>query len=301
MRALSFVLLLLPAALAQDPNRIQVRTGQLAEGLHVVASGAGGNMALCVAEQGLLLVDTDYRALNEKLRAAIAGVSDKPVRVVVDTHWHFDHVEGNEAFARAGALIVAHENVRAKMAEARRIGIIDREVPASPPEALPAVTFRERLTLHWGGEEIELLHCPGAHTDGDTVVRFKRANVIHTGDIFFSAGYPFIEALGGGNVDGVIAAVKAILELCDEKTRIIPGHGPLARKQDLAVYGEMLAGVRAAVAKEMAAGKDLPAVIEARPTAPYDEKWGRRAFPPEKFVEIVWHSLAAKVEAPAVR
>ena len=299
-RAFGFVLLVgglaLPA-LAQPRSDIRIETTRLAEDLFMLRSGRGGNLAVHRGPDGLVLVDAEYAALAGPVKEALASLGDRPVKILVNTHWHFDHVGGNEGFARAGATIVAHENVRKRMAVGQQIAVINRRVPAAPPAALPTITFTDRVTLHHHGETIEVRHIPDAHTDGDSVVRFQRANVIHAGDIFFHGGYPFIDVSAGGSIDGVIAAVGNVLALCNDQTRIIPGHGPLAKKADLEAYHVMLQEFRAIVAREIAAGKDLPAVLAARPTAALDRIWGVRCFPPEKFTEIVFRSLRARDEA----
>jgi glyoxylase-like metal-dependent hydrolase (beta-lactamase superfamily II) len=210
---------------------------------------------------------------------------------VVNTHWHFDHVGGNERFAGSGSLIVAHEKVRERMAAGQLIGIIDVEVPPSPAAALPVLTYEEGLTLHLGGEEVALLHPARSHTDGDTIVHFRRANVIHTGDLVFSGGYPFIDLSSGGSIEGLIAALEAVFELSDESTTIVPGHGPLMGREDLGAYVAMLRAARDAVAAEIATGKNLEGVLAARPTAALDERWGKTMFPPATFTEIVYRSL----------
>ncbi len=277
-------------AWAQDFDSYQVETTPLADHLFLM-TGAGGNMAVCTGEDGVLLVDSDYLEMSEKVAAAVAALSDLPVRFVVNTHWHFDHVGGNEKFGRGGSSIVAHTNVRKHMATDQFIAVIDHEVQASPPEALPAVTFTDTHSFDLGVEEISVIHLPHAHTDGDGVVHFHQANVIHAGDIFFNCGYPFIDINHGGTIDGLIVAVEAILRMCDEETRIIPGHGPLASRKDLQTYRAMLRDFREAVAKEAATGKDLEAILETNATADLDRKWGKIFFPPAAFTEMVLRTL----------
>jgi glyoxylase-like metal-dependent hydrolase (beta-lactamase superfamily II) len=286
----SLFCMLAPLAWAQDFEKFTVQTTPLSEQVYLL-QGAGGNVAACVGQNGVLLVDSDYTPMSDKLKAAVDSLSDQPVRIVINTHWHFDHVGGNENFAHWGSVIVSHENVRKRMAAAQYLEIIDREVPASPPAALPTLTFQDSLSLHCGDETISAVHLPPAHTDGDAIVHFRQANVIHTGDIFFNGGYPFIDIAVGGNIDGMIAAVESILALCNEETRIIPGHGPLASKADLEAYGDMLREFRAIVAAEMAASKDLETIQAEQPTAALDEKWGKFAFPANLFTEMVFRTL----------
>lgn len=277
---------------AQDFERIAVEASPLAEGLHLIRSRAGGNGIAAAGPEGVLLVDSDYEELGAKVEAAVRGLGHGSPTLVVNTHWHFDHVGGNERFAAAGALIVAHERVRERMSRDQLITIIDTEVPASPAAALPVLTYRKGLTLHLGGETIELLHPGPAHTDGDTVVRFRRANVVHTGDMVFSGGYPFIDLSSGGGIEGLIESLEQVLGLCDEGTTVVPGHGELMTRADLEAYLAMLRAARDAVAVEIAAGKGLESAIAARPTAALDERWGKSMFPPPVFTEIVYRSLS---------
>lgn len=281
------------AAPAQDFSQYQFTSTKLTDRLTMLA-GAGGNIAAFVGDDGVFLVDTDYTEMSGKLTAAVASITDKPVRFAIDTHWHFDHVGGNEALAAAGATIVSHENIRRRMAAGQTIAILDHPVPPAPIAALPTLCYFDSLTFHLGGEEIQVRHMPNAHTDGDGIVWFRHANVIHTGDIVFNCGYPFIDVSSGGSIDGVIAAVEAVLKLCDGETRIIPGHGPLASPDDLRTYLGMLRAFRAAVAAEVAKGKSLDQILAARPTAALDEKWGKAFFPPELFTEIVFRSLGGR-------
>ena len=277
-------------SVAQETEPPKIQTTRLAEGLFMLA-GAGGNSVICVGAEGVVLLDTGYGPMADPLHAEVAALSDKPVRVVVNTHWHLDHVDGNPSFRSLGAVIVAHENVRRHMSSDQHLAILDRDVPASPAEALPTLTYLEELSLYWGNQNISLTHLPSAHSDGDTVVTFRSANVIQAGDIFFNCGYPFIDVAHGGTIDGMIAAVQTILELSDDATRIVPGHGPLATRSDLETYLGMLKDYRAAIASEVASGKDLPAILESPPTAELDAKWGKVYFSPEQFTEMVFRTL----------
>jgi glyoxylase-like metal-dependent hydrolase (beta-lactamase superfamily II) len=299
MSRISSVLILFPILLsgrsaAQDPHQIQVETIPLRANVTMLATKVGGNLAVCAGADGVLLVDAEYEQLTEKVKAAIAEISDRPVEYVFNTHWHFDHVGGNESFAASGSRIIAHENVRKRMAAGQLITIIDAEVPASPEEALPVITYTDRITFHLNGEVITATHIPNAHTDGDAIVHFANANVVHTGDIVFNRGYPFIDLSSGGSIDGMINAVERILELCNDETKIIPGHGPLSHKGELEGYGAMLREFRDIIAREIAAGRTLEEIQAAKPTASLDEKWGSGAFPPDTFTEIVYRSLTER-------
>jgi glyoxylase-like metal-dependent hydrolase (beta-lactamase superfamily II) len=285
--------LLAAPALAQDFDRYQVNTEPLADGLFLL-TGAGGKVLARTGESGLLLVDTDYAEMHDKLQEALTALEAGPVRLVIDTHWHFDHVGGNEGFARDGAVIAAHESVRGWMAEDQRLPLLDTDVPASPPAALPALSCGDRLLLHWGGEEIAVVHAPRAHTGGDLLVHFRAADVIHAGDVIFSGGYPYIDTGHGGSIDGMIAAVETVLGMCGEGTRVVPGHGPVLSPDEVRRHLEMLRAFRAAIAAEMDAGRSLEAILAEPPTAELDAERGQRMFPPDLFTRMVHRSLAAE-------
>ncbi|MCP5104401.1 MAG: MBL fold metallo-hydrolase [bacterium] len=287
------VLCMFGVSVFAQAGKIEVKTTKLGDNIYMMA-GIGGNIGMYVGKDGLLLVDTGMPRFLDKLRTAVAAVSDKPVKTVINTHWHFDHVGNNQAFAKSGSEITAHQNVGKRMAKKGHLDVINVDVPPSPKEALPTITFTESMDIRFEDEVIDVLHVPNAHTDGDGVVHFRKANVVHTGDIVFNRGYPFIDTANGGSIDGMIAAVERIVKLCDNKTKIIPGHGPLSHKAELEGYGRMLRQFRDAVAKEMAAGKDLAAILAAKPTAELDKKWGKTRFPPDKFTEAVFLSLQRK-------
>lgn len=280
----------LPLAAAEPPE-LTIEATPLGEGVFMLSSGAGGNLALVVAEGGALLVDSEYEQLYPKVRTAIDGLTPSPIRWLVNTHWHFDHVGGNQRLAEAGALIIAHANARRHMTSDTHIDIIDRDVPASPDAALPVLTLTGAATVHVGGATVELIPFAG-HTDGDLVVRLAAANVIHVGDLFFNCGYPFIDVANGGDVDDVITSLEAVLGWCDGDTRIIPGHGPLATRDELAAYVEMLRDFRAIVAAGIAAGKDLETIQASGATAELDAVWATRGcFPSDQFTEMVFRSI----------
>jgi len=295
LRRRSAVLLVVTLSLAsllaaEEAEQPQVVTTDLGGGLYLLA-GIGGNIAVQVGEHDLQLVDSGYPGLTEPLHAALAKISTLPVRLLVNTHWHFDHIGSNQAMAATGATLLAHSSVRDHMSAPQHLAILERDVEPAPPLARPAVTYAGDLTLHRGDETVDLLHLANAHTDGDTVVRFRQADVIHTGDVVFYCGYPFIDVSHGGTIDGMIAAVEKILAMCSPQTRIIPGHGPLTNAAGLATYLEMLRSYREAVAREVAAGKDLEAIRSGGATAELDQRWGEVFFPPARFAEAVYRSL----------
>ena len=271
---------------AQDWAKIEIHTIPLTDNLYVLAN-AGGNIALSVGEDGALLVDAGFEEMGEKVIAAVKAVNPRPLRLVVNTHWHFDHVGGNEQLVRAGATIIAQENVRKQMSAERYITVIDRRMPPSPAAALPDITFTDALTLHWNGDEVQVRRVPPAHTDGDVIVLFRKANVLHVGDTWFNGMYPFIDVSAGGSLNGMVRALDQALELADEKTKIIPGHGPVANKTELKQYRDMLATVRDRVHALIDQGKSRDEIIAAKPSKEFDGRWGRSWLDPDTWVGLV--------------
>jgi cyclase len=279
--------LLLPAQAGaqQDFSTVEIKATKLTDNTYML-EGAGGNLGLSVGDDAVFLIDDQFAPLSEKITAAIAKITPKPVRFIVNTHWHFDHTGGNENFARAGVIIVAHENVRKRMSSEQFIELFKQKIPASPAAALPVVTFPGAVTFHLNGDEMRVIHVPRAHTDGDVIVHFVKSDVIHMGDAYFNGMYPFIDTSSGGSIDGVIAAVDRALAIAGDGTRIIPGHGPLSDKAQLKAYRDMLATVSERIKRLVAAGKKLEDIKAAKVTADLDEKWGKGFMKPEVFVEM---------------
>jgi cyclase len=276
-----------PAARAQqDFSKVEIKAEKIADGVYMM-TGSGGNLGLAVGPDAVFLIDDQYAPLTPKIRAAIAAITDKPVRFVLNTHWHGDHTGGNESFAEAGALIIAHDNVRKRMSSEQFLAFFTMKIEPSPKAALPLVTFGGNVTFHVNGDEVTALHCPAAHTDGDAIVHFRRADVIHMGDIHFNYMYPFIDTSSGGTAEGVIAAVDRALALAGEGTRIIPGHGPLASKADLQAYRTMLATVLERVKSQLAAGRSVQEIVDAKPTQEFDAKWGGGFIKPDTWVKML--------------
>lgn len=282
-----------PLAAQTNWDSVSIRTIAAGPGVHMLV-GAGGNLALAVGDDFAFLVDDQYEQLSAKILAAIRAATDKPVRFVVNTHWHGDHSGGNENLARTGIIIVAHDNVRTRMSTDQFIEAFKSTVPASPRGALPVVTFAESVTFHLGQETIHVVHVPPAHTDGDAIVHFTRANTLHMGDTFFNGRYPFIDLSSGGSFDGVINAVDAGLRYANDSTKIIPGHGPLASRADLQKYRDVLAGVRDRIAPLIRQGMTREQVIAAKPTAEWDATWGAGFMKPDVFLGIVYESMKKK-------
>ncbi|HUP30833.1 MAG TPA: MBL fold metallo-hydrolase, partial [Usitatibacter sp.] len=270
----------------QDFSKVEIKATQLAPTVYML-EGAGGNIGVSAGEDSVFVIDDQFAPLTPKITAAIAKITSKPVQFVLNTHWHFDHTGGNENLGKAGALIVAHENVRRRMGSEQFIEFMKMKQPASPKAALPVVTFVGSISFHLNGEEIRVIHAPRAHTDGDALVHFTGSDVVHMGDTFFNGMYPFIDASSGGTVDGVIAACDTVLALASDKTRIIPGHGPIASKADLRGYRDMLAALAPRVRKAIAEGKSDEDLAKAGLTSDFDDKFGKGFLKPEQFIVML--------------
>jgi cyclase len=284
-----------PIASAQgtDWSKIEIKTEPLRGGVSALF-GAGGNIGVFVSADGILLVDDQFAPLTPKIQAAVTALSDKPVRLVLNTHWHGDHVGGNENLAQAGAVIVAQDNVRKRMTEGLVSKFFDRTTPPATGAALPIVTFDRTVTFHLGEETIDALHIDHAHTDGDVVVRFEKANVVHMGDTFFNGFYPIIDLESGGSIDGLITAADTALPWMDADTKVVPGHGPVSDKAGLTEYRAMLFGIRAAIRAQIKQKKTLAQVQAAKPTQAWDAKWGQGYLKPDRFVELVYTDLTQR-------
>ena len=284
------VILLTPVYAQQDFSDVQIETLQVRDNVYML-TGRGGNIGLIVGEDGAFIVDDQYAPLTQKISAAIAEVTDEPIEYVINTHWHGDHTGGNENMGNAGALIVAHDNVRERMSTDQFMAAFNNTVPASPAAALPVITFAEDVTFHLNGEEIHAFHVENAHTDGDAIIHFKNANAFHMGDTFFAGRFPFIDLGSGGSVDGMITAANRVLSLCDDDTKIIPGHGPLSTPDELKEYRNMLMKVRSNVLQLVRQDKTLDEVKAANPTEGYDD-WGTGFINTDRFIEIVYNDLS---------
>lgn len=309
----------------QEADAVEIRVTPLRGGVTII-SAAGGNLGVFAGPDGVLVVDSDYGELSERILAAISALPSTPgqggevapgsggevapgqeaekpagpdapapaLRFLINTHWHFDHTSGNENFAEAGALIIAHEEVGRLLAEDQVMGALgSRVVPAAPPKARPVITFNDRMNLELNGDLVHLVHMPDAHTDGDIIVHFRDADVIHMGDLFFNGMYPFIDVDHGGNIEGMVDALEEVLAHSRETTLFIPGHGPLADRGDLQRYSEMLRTVRDRVRALMEAGKTREEIIAERPTEDFDTVWaGEGGFlVPDVWVGLVYDGI----------
>ena len=251
-------------------------------------SGLGGNIATLGGPDGVLVVDSGLANVTSKTVAEVGKAGS--LALLVNTHWHFDHCGGNESLAKEGARIVAHENCRRRLATEQYVEAFDRRIPPSPAAALPLLTFASPTTLHLNGEEVRLLPVAPAHTDGDVVVHLQKADVVHAGDLFFNGLYPFIDYSSGGSLEGMIAAIRSVAGIVGAKTRIIPGHGPLATPDGLNSYLAFLETMLDRLSKLKAQGKSVDEAIAAAPTKDFDEKLGK-GMKPEQFVRFTYSGM----------
>ncbi len=274
-------------------DKVEIKTTRLTDTLYML-EGEGGNIGVSAGDDGVFLIDDQFAPLTARILAAITAISDKPVRFLLNTHWHFDHTGGNENLGKAGVVIVAQDNVRRRLSGKTAIEFFKSAYGPSPPAALPVITFNDTVTFHLNGDEATAMHVANAHTDGDSIIHFRNANVVHMGDTYFNGLYPFIDVGTNGSVRGVIAAADRVLAMTDDVTQIIPGHGPLSNKRELRAYRDMLAAVSAKIEAMVKAKKTLAQVLAAKPTRDYDATWGKGFLKPEQFVEIVYTSVTRR-------
>ncbi|MCG8544991.1 MAG: MBL fold metallo-hydrolase [Alphaproteobacteria bacterium] len=277
-------------AQGRDFSKVEIKTVKLTDTVYALY-GAGGNIGVSVGKDGVFLIDDQFAPLTVKILAAVRKLSDKPIRFVINTHWHFDHVGGNENLGKAGVTIVAHENVRKRMSTKQTMVAFNRVVEPAPADAWPQVTYDDGISIYLNGEHARIVHVPNAHTDGDSFVHFTGSNVIHTGDLFFNGFYPFIDTSAGGTMNGLIAAVDKILGLAKEDTKIIPGHGPIATRADLVVYRDMLKTVRDRVARAKKEGKSPEELVKTGAFADIEKKWGNGFLNTQKFISICYMGI----------
>lgn len=289
----SSLLLASPALLAQE-EAVEYQAQTLSDTLTMLI-GKGGNVAISAGDEGIYLVDDQFPNIADQLLAQIRKISDKPIRFVINTHYHADHTGGNELLSGQGAVIIAHDNIRQRMSTEQFNQFWNGSTPAVTPAALPVITFSDNVSLHLNGESAKVYHVPHGHTDGDAIVHFTDTNVIHMGDNYFRGLYPFIDLDGGGTVQGMIAAIDKALSLSDETTRIIPGHGPLSTAADLQSHRDFLQKATEQVQALVDQDMSLDQAIAAKPTAEWDDTLGKAWITPAQFVTFIYNSLTGVV------
>ncbi|MBT8221182.1 MAG: MBL fold metallo-hydrolase [Saprospiraceae bacterium] len=270
-------------------SKVQITIVEITPQLFML-QGSGGNIGIFTGEDATIMIDDQYAPLFWKLKTAIRRIADHKVRYVINTHWHGDHTGGNASFAKDGAIIFAHENVRKRLSTDQFNKAFNRTTKATPKDAWPVVTFTSDMKLHINGEDIGIIHIEHAHTDGDAFVYFSNANVIHMGDTFFNKRFPYIDLGSGGSVAGLIKAVEKALMIVDEETKIIPGHGELASKSDLKMYHEVVNTVYNEVKEAFESGKSIEE-IKAMGITQKHKGWGSGFISDERFIDIIWTDL----------
>ena len=271
-------------------ENVTISTVDVADGLYMLV-GQGGNIGLFAGDDGVFMIDDQFAPLTRKIMAKVAELTGRPVDMLFNTHWHFDHTGGNENFREAGALIFAHDNVRVLMSEPQTLSRFGAELPAAPKVALPVVTFGEDMTFHLNGDTVRAVHVPNAHTDGDVIIYFESANAVHTGDVYITLGYPFIDGEHGGSIDGLVDGIKQVLDWADGETKIMPGHGHLSNREGLQEFHDMLVECRARVQALLDEGKTADEVLAAAPLADLDERWSSGFIDGEEFTRAIIEGL----------
>lgn len=283
-----------PAYAQQDFSKVEITAENLAPGIAVLF-GAGGNIGVSHGPDGTVLIDDQFAPLTTKIQAAVAALGATPVKFLINTHWHFDHSGGNENLGNTGALIMAHDNVRIRMAAGATV--LGNVIPPAPKVALPVITYAEGLKLHLNGDEVRTVHTGGGHTDGDSIVVWKNANIIHMGDLFLNkVSLPFIDLNSGGNVIQLLASTEKALVLTNPQTKIIPGHGPMASQADLIAWRDMLKSVIGSVQTAVKAKKSLEQIKAMKPAAQWEVKGG--FISGDAFTEAVYKSVITPVAKP---
>src|SRR5437016_362954 len=291
---LAFLFTCCLAAQDRDFSKVEMKVTKVAGNIYML-EGAGGNIGASVGEDGIVVVDDQYAPLADKIRAALKGITDKPVRFVINTHYHEDDTGGNALFQN-DAPIIAHDNVRRPLEEGSspgNMGSIKFPNKPQPKEALPIITFDHDVTVHLNGEDIRALHFPNGHTDGDCIIFFPKSNVVHMGDDFVRYGFPFIDLAGGGSVEGMIAAMEEVIPKLPADVKVIPGHGNISNLDDVRTYVKMLIDTRAAVEKGVQQKKTLDQLKQEKVLAPW-QKWSGDFVTTDAFIETLYNDLTGK-------
>lgn len=273
-----------------DFSKVQMKATKVAGNVYML-EGAGGNIGVSVGDDGLLIVDDQFAPLADKIRAALKGIADKKLKFILNTHWHGDHTGGNVVFGPE-ATIIAHDNVRKRLATEQKSTVFNTTTPPSPKEALPVITFDQSLSVHFNGEDIRAIHFPHGHTDGDSVIFFSASNVVHLGDDFFAGRFPFVDLESGGSVEGLVKNIGELVNKIPAGAKLIPGHGPISTLDDLKSYHRMLQQTTEIVRQKIAAGKTLDQ-IKSEGLPDEWKPWGEGFIKTDRWVETIYKSLTA--------
>jgi cyclase len=300
-------LLALPSALAtaaicaqtaqpqQEPrpgnDSVEITSQRLRPGLHVLMSARNGNIGVWNGADGIVVIDDSLAPLAPRVVEAIGRIAEGPIRFVINTHWHPDHTGGNELLGKSGGVVVAHENVRTRLSEEQFIELVNLRVPPAPAGALPVVTFDDSVTFYLNGDRLDVVHVSDAHTDGDAVLWWQAANVVHTGDVYVNGSYPFIDLDSGGSLAGLVAAIEAVLARINDATVVIPGHGPVSNRRELSDYRDMIVTVGRRVREGVESGRNLEEVLASRPTAEFDARYGQGFMTPTRLIGNLYRDL----------
>ncbi len=281
---------LMSIAPAAHSDEVEIKAIQVTKQIYMI-TGKGGNIGLFIGDDGTFLIDDQFAPLTEKIVGAVESVGGQPPKFLINTHYHGDHTGGNENLGKGGTLIFSHHNVRERLITGSYIAPFKMKLESVAKEGLPVVTFSEDISFHLNGDSVQAIHVPHAHTDGDSFIYFKNANVIHAGDLFFNGFYPYIDVTHGGSLKGMIKAVDKVLAMADDKTQIIPGHGPRGDKAQLTRYRQMLNTAYERLRKLKAAGKSAQEAVAAKPLADLEAKWGKGIFNGDRWIEIIYSGV----------
>lgn len=287
-----FLLDNVPSSQAQKFKDVEIIVNQLDNNGTYMLVGKGGNIGLSVGDDGVLLIDSQFKQLTDKILSAINNrITDKPVKFLINTHWHQDHTGGNENFVKNGAIIIAHENVRERLNTEQFVDFLNKTFEASPLNALPTITYNDSITFYFNEDKIDVYHLPHAHTDGDSIIYFNKRNIIHTGDIYVNGRYPFIDHSSGGSIDGIITGIEKIISIIDNETKIIPGHGLLSNLGELQDYLIMLKDIRQQVLTMVNNGATLNEIIKSDITSKYDNLYSDSFINSGDFLRFVYNDV----------
>lgn len=287
-----FLLDNVPSSQAQKFKDVEIIVNQLDNNGTYILVGKGGNIGLSVGDDGVLLIDSQFKQLTDKILSSINNrITDKSVKFLFNTHWHQDHTGGNENFVKNGAIVIAHENVRERLNAEQFVDFLNKTFEASPLNALPTITYKDSISFYFNEDKIDVYHLPNAHTDGDSIIYFNKRNIIHTGDIYVNGRYPFIDHSSGGSIDGIITGIEKIISIIDNETKIIPGHGLLSNLGELQDYLIMLKDIRQQVLTMINNGATLNEIIKSDITSKYDNLYSDSFINSGDFLGFVYNDL----------